>query len=153
MNINTNKNCYHIYKYCMIMPQSVSGTNFNHYWTSDHFSLFFTQGFLRRYILVNRPDATICAEFILSKCKNGSKCTGHHCFLPYHWQYGDAGEWKSFNEKENERIEKLYCNVTMDVIECSAEGMQISFERYVIVIIYWESCQINGFSLIYSYSN
>ena len=76
------------------------------------------------------PDAPICAEYILGKCKNGSTCTGHHCFLPYHWQYTDAGEWKSFNEKDNEKLEKLYCDVTLE--ECSATGMQISHERYVI---------------------
>ena len=96
--------------------------------------VFFTQGILTGHTLVNKPDLPICAEFILSKCKNGSKCTGHHCFLPYHWQYSaDAGEWKSFNEKDNEKLEKLYCDVTLE--ECSATGMQISFERYVIVII------------------
>ena len=96
--------------------------------------VFFTQGILTGHILVNKPDAPVCAEFILSKCKNGSKCTGHHCFLPYHWQYSNAGEWKSFNEKENEKLETLYCDVTLE--ECSATGMQISFERYVIVIIH-----------------
>ena len=46
----------------------------------------------------------------------------------------DAGEWKSFNEKDNEKLETLYCDVTLE--ECSATGMQISFERYVIVIIH-----------------
>ena len=35
--------------------------------------------------------------------------------------------------KDNETLEKLYCDVTLE--ECSATGMQISFERYVIVII------------------
>ena len=97
--------------------------------------VFLTQGILTGHILVNKPDAPICAEFILSKCTNGSKCTGHHCFLPYHWQYSaDAGEWKSFNEKDNEKLETLYCDVTLE--ECSATGMQISFERYVIVIVH-----------------
>ena len=96
--------------------------------------VFFTQGILTGHILVNKPDLSICAEFILSKCKNGSKFTGHHCFLPYHWQYSNAGEWKSFNEKDNEKLETLYRDVTLE--ECSATGMQISFERYVIVIIH-----------------
>ena len=101
---------------------------------SHHFSLFFTQGILTGHILFNKPEAPICAEYILGKCKNGSKCTGHHCFLPYHWQYSaDAGEWKSFNEKDNEKLEKLYCDVSLK--ECSATGTQISFERYVIGII------------------
>ena len=96
--------------------------------------VFLTQGILTGHILVNKPDLPICAEFILSKCKNGSKCTGHHCVLPYHWQYNNAGEWKSFNEKDNEKLETLYRDVTLE--ECSATGMQISFERYVIVIIH-----------------
>ena len=106
---------------------------------SHHFSLFFTQGILTGNILFNKPEAPICAEYILGKCKNGSKCTGHHCFLPYHWQYSaDAGEWKSFNEKDNQKLEKLYCDVTLE--ECSATGMQISHERYVIgIIVYTEN--------------
>ena len=105
---------------------------------SHHFSLFFTQGILTGNILFNKPEAPICAEYILGKCKNGSKCTGHHCFLPYHWQYTDAGEWKSFNEKDNQKLEKLYCDVTLE--ECSATGMQISRERYVIeIIVYTEN--------------
>ena len=105
---------------------------------SHHFSLFFTRGILTGNILFNKPEAPICAEYILGKCKNGSKCTGHHCFLPYHWQYTDAGEWKSFNEKDNQKLEKLYCDVTLE--ECSATGMQISHERYVIgIIVYTEN--------------
>ena len=36
--------------------------------------------------------------------------------------------------KDNETLEKLYCDVTLE--ECSATGMQISFERYFIVIIH-----------------
>ena len=59
--------------------------------------------------------------------------------MPYHWQYSaDAGEWKSFNEKDNEKLEKLYCDVTLE--ECSATGMQISHERCVIgIIVYTEN--------------
>ena len=58
--------------------------------------------------------------------------------MPYHWQYTDAGEWKSLNEKDNEKLEKLYCDVKLE--ECSATGMQISHERYVIgIIVYTEN--------------
>ncbi|XP_073241982.1 uncharacterized protein [Porites lutea] len=101
-----------------------------------------TTGILTGHILVNEPDAPICAEFIVSKCKNGSKCTGHHCSLPYHWQYSNAGEWKSFNEKDNEKLETLYCDVTLE--ECSATGMQISFESYGFLFLD-EICQVDIF--------
>ncbi|CAH3184147.1 unnamed protein product [Porites lobata] len=55
------------------------------------------------------PDAPICPEFILGKCKNGSQCTGHHCILPYQWQYSDCNDhkWKNLNEEDNERLEKI----------------------------------------------
>jgi len=63
----------------------------------------------------NKPDTPICSDFILGKCKKGFKCPGHHCFLPFHWQYKlPHDEWKSFNETDNEKLEKLYCDVTLE---------------------------------------
>ena len=91
---------------------------------------------LSEHIHSDNPDAPICAEFILGKCKNGSKCAGHHCFLPYQWQYSDAGEWKSLNYKDNERLEKLYCDVTLE--EFSPMVVRRSnFRKYVIIINYY----------------
>ncbi|XP_022793155.1 uncharacterized protein LOC111332135 [Stylophora pistillata] len=77
----------------------------------------------------DKPDAPICSDFLLGKCKKGMKCSGHHCSLPYHWQYRVEGEgvWKSFTETDNEKVEKLYCDAMMD--DCSATGFQLSFER------------------------
>ena len=76
----------------------------------------------------SKPDAPICSEFILGKCKKGFKCPEHHCSLPFHWQYKlPDDEWKSFNETDNEKLEKLYCDVTLE--SCSATGFKISLER------------------------
>ena len=82
------------------------------------------------HILKDKPDAPICYDFLLGKCKNGLKCSSHHCPLPFHWQYTDEGEWKSFTEEDNEKLEKLYCDVQLK--ECSATDFQLSFERQVI---------------------
>jgi len=79
----------------------------------------------------NKPDIPICSDFILGKCKKGFKCPGHHCLLPFHWQYKlPDDEWKSFNEADNEKLEKLYCDVTLE--EWSATGYHISLERYAV---------------------
>ena len=77
----------------------------------------------------DKPDAHICSDFLLGKCNKGIKCSSHHCSLPYHWQYKvtEVDDWKSFTEKDNEKLEKLYYDVMED--ECSASGFQISFER------------------------
>ena len=82
----------------------------------------------------DKPDAPICSDFLLGKCKKSVKCSEHHCSLPYHWQYKvpEAGEWKSFIETDNETLEKLYCNVTLE--NCSASGFQISVERQVALL-------------------
>ena len=79
----------------------------------------------------DKPDAPICSDFLLGKCKKGVRCSGHHCSLPFHWQYKvpDVDEWKSFTETDNETLEKLYCDVMLE--DCSASGFQISFERQV----------------------
>jgi len=79
------------------------------------------------------PDAPICSDFILGKCKKGLKCPNHHCPLPFHWQYNVNGAWKSFSEQDNEKLEKFYCDVKLE--ECTATDVQISFES-------------NGFALL-----
>ena len=91
--------------------------------------LLVSTGHVHRY----KPDTPICSDFILGKCKKGFKCSGHHCPLPYHWQYRveEADVWKSFSETDNEKLEKLYCDVMLE--EYSATSFQISFERQVVV--------------------
>ena len=55
--------------------------------------------------------ATICSDFILGQCKNGPKCSSHHCSLPYQWQFKDQAEkWQSFAEVDNENLERFYCD-------------------------------------------
>ena len=84
---------------------------------------------LTGHVHQDKPDAPICSDFLLGKCKKGSKCSGHHCSLPFHWQFKDPekDEWKSFCKIDNEKLEKLYCDVMQE--ECSAPGFQIYFER------------------------
>ena len=80
--------------------------------------------------LLDRPDAPICQEFILDKCKNGSKCTGHHCSLPYQWQDVDGQEWNSLKEEHNEELEQMYCDVNL-----SRKAVQRSyFGKYVLLL-------------------
>ena len=80
--------------------------------------------------LLDRPDAPICQEFILDKCKNGSKCTGHHCSLPYQWQDVDGQEWNSLKEEDNEELEQMYCDVNL-----SRKAVQRSyFGKYVLLL-------------------
>ena len=80
--------------------------------------------------LLDRPDAPICQEFILDKCKNGSKCTGHHCSLPYQWQDVDGQEWNSLKEEDNEELEQMYCDVNL-----SRKAVQRSyFVKYVLLL-------------------
>ncbi|XP_067017330.1 serine-rich adhesin for platelets-like [Acropora muricata] len=62
----------------------------------------------------DNPDAPICKDFLLGNCKKGSKCHGHHCTLPFQWQYNSYGEWITFNDGDNEKFEKLYCDVNVD---------------------------------------
>lgn len=77
----------------------------------------------------DQPDAHICSDFLLGKCKKGIKCSEHHCSLPYHWQYRveNKGVWKSFSETDNEKVEKLYCDAMMN--DCLATGFKLSFKR------------------------
>lgn len=82
-------------------------------------------------LLLDRSDAPICQEFILDKCKNSSKCKGHHCALPYQWQYVDGQEWYSLKEEDNEKLEQLYCDVNLE--EFSHKVVRRSyFRKYVL---------------------
>ena len=68
------------------------------------------------HIHKEKPAALICLKFLLGKCSEGTGCPEHHCFLPYHWQYNVSNgvEWKSFSEKDNLALEKLYCDVNVE---------------------------------------
>jgi len=74
------------------------------------------------------PNAPIRSDFILGKCKEGSKCPGHHRPLPFLWQYKliEDNIWKRSSVEDNVKLEKLYCDVMVE--ECSAFGFQISVE-------------------------
>ncbi|KAJ7337310.1 poly ADP-ribose polymerase [Desmophyllum pertusum] len=87
------------------------------------------------FIRISRIHPSV-SEFLLGKCKKGSKCSGHHCTLPFHWQFKDPemDEWESFSEIDNEKLEKLYCDVMLEEL-CSAIGFDISFE--------FEGCDLN----------
>ena len=65
---------------------------------------------------MDNPDAPICSRFLSGECQKGVKCLKHHCVLPYHWLYNvpNIDEWKSFGEKDNLTLEKLYCDVSVD---------------------------------------
>ncbi|XP_078361818.1 uncharacterized protein LOC144646153 [Oculina patagonica] len=68
------------------------------------------------HIHQDKPKASICSHFLIGKCNKGKRCLNHHCSMPYHWQYKVAifDEWKSFSEKDNLTLEKLYCDVNAE---------------------------------------
>ena len=62
-------------------------------------------------------QAHICADYINGTCQQRSKCDGHHCPLPYHWQYRMSLEgWRSFSEEDNRKIEEFFCDPANDTI-------------------------------------
>lgn len=62
----------------------------------------------------DNSDVPICKDFLLGNCKKGSKCHGHHCTLPFQWQYNSYGEWITFNDGDNKKFEKLYRDVNVN---------------------------------------
>lgn len=53
----------------------------------------------------------ICTSLMAEKCQ-GKKCDKHHTRLPYLWQVRIFGSWVSFNDLENQNIEKSYCSLS-----------------------------------------
>ena len=82
------------------------------------------------HIHQDKPNASICSQFLIGRCHKGLRCINHHCSMPYHWQYNFQGfdEWKSFSEKDNSMLEKLYCDVNVEtkVNFKSAQSLDIS---------------------------
>ncbi|XP_032235567.2 uncharacterized protein LOC5510464 [Nematostella vectensis] len=65
-------------------------------------------------------QAHICAAFIKGDCTHGHHCDNHHCPLAYHWQFRAPLEgWKSLSAHDNDILEKLYCDVSNDVVTTS----------------------------------
>ena len=60
----------------------------------------------------DKPDASICPQFLVGRCDKGSACTELHCSLPFHWQYKVSlfDEWKCFTDEDNLAVEKMYCD-------------------------------------------
>lgn len=52
--------------------------------------------------------------------------------MPFHWQYrlAEDAEWKGFSEQDNEKLEKMYRDPTLE--ECSAAGFEIHVDRQVV---------------------
>ena len=94
------------------------------------FSAFFGIIFIIGHIRQDTLEKPICSDFLRGKCKKGSTCRKHHCPLPFHWLYFGGGNWRSFTEEDNEKIEKVYCDEKLD--ECSVADVNISFERQVL---------------------
>ena len=94
------------------------------------------------HIHEDKPDASICSQFLIGKCHKGVSCENHHCFLPYHWQYKGSifDEWKSFSEEDNLTLEKLYCDVSLEtqVNFKPARSLEVSrLERQVYAYVYF----------------
>lgn len=74
----------------------------------------------------------ICPSLIPGSCRE-KKCDRHHRPLPYLWQIRIFGTWVSFNDKENEKLERGYCNLEeigdAEVTDIVTE--MISFEIFI----------------------
>ena len=66
----------------------------------------------------DNPHAPICPQFLIGRCDKGLACTKLHCSLPYHWQYKVSlfDEWKCFIVKDNLALEKMYCDVNVEMV-------------------------------------
>lgn len=72
----------------------------------------------------------MCIDYISGTCQKGSKCDGHHCSLPYHWQYRMSLEgWKSFSERDNRKIEEFFCDPAIDTTTSTEIDMVVKSYR------------------------
>jgi len=77
----------------------------------SHFDFLVVTG----HIHPDKPDVSICPQFLIGRCDKGPACTELHLPLPYHWQYKVplCDEWKCFIDKDNLALEKMYCDVNV----------------------------------------
>ncbi|XP_048752816.2 protein mono-ADP-ribosyltransferase PARP12-like isoform X1 [Ostrea edulis] len=62
----------------------------------------------------------ICLIGLSGTCQM-TYCDHHHTRLPYMWQINIYGDWVSFDEEENEKLEQRYCNLE-DVAHAEVEA-------------------------------
>ena len=98
---------------------------------------------------MDKPEAPICLSFLVGTCKLGKRCSNHHCSLPYHWQYKvpNVDVWKSFSDKDNVTLERLYCDVNNTQMEFKpVETLDFSLAERYFVDIMVEFCWDHLFS-------
>lgn len=83
---------------------------------------------------VDKKD--ICLSLILGFCKE-KKCDRYYRLFFYLWQIRIFGIWVSFNDEENEKLERGYCNLEeigdVEVIDIVIE--MISFEIFILKFV------------------
>ncbi|XP_061189587.1 protein mono-ADP-ribosyltransferase PARP12-like [Saccostrea echinata] len=78
---------------------------------------------------VKRPDAHkvhICLSGLTGGCQERD-CDKHHTRLPYLWQIRIYGDWVSFDDEENQKLEKSYCSLE-DTVVAKIMARNESFE-------------------------
>jgi len=86
----------------------------------------------------DKPDASICPQFLIGRCDKGSACTELHCSLPYHWQYKVSlfDEWKCFTDEDNLALETLYCDVNVGTLVNFKPAKSLDFSNLKRQVIY-----------------
>lgn len=71
----------------------------------------------------NSSDVQICDNFLLNMCYAGKRCKMHHTPFPFHWQLwcGANYQWVDFSPRSQVLLERMYCNVSYDVV-CIKDG-------------------------------
>ena len=73
---------------------------------------------------IHKTSVPICCDFIRGKCFIVGRCALHHCLTPYHWQYQLPGgeDWLSFSSRDNDVIERFYCDVSVSCVPSTKLG-------------------------------
>ncbi|XP_061188764.1 uncharacterized protein LOC133196934 [Saccostrea echinata] len=64
----------------------------------------------------------ICVSSLLATCQERN-CDKHHTRLPYLWQIRIYGDWVSFDDEENQKLEKSYCSLE------DMEGGEVEYQE------------------------
>ncbi|XP_032241892.1 uncharacterized protein LOC5516216 isoform X2 [Nematostella vectensis] len=94
-------------------------------------------------------NAEICPNFLLGKCKDGVRCSLHHCPTPYQWIYrGDKSwqdDWHAIGSVDNMRLEKLYSDpkiqqaklkVSLDLLETNDDDEYLFNFQLMVISVY-----------------
>ncbi|XP_061188765.1 protein mono-ADP-ribosyltransferase PARP12-like [Saccostrea echinata] len=79
----------------------------------------------------NAHKQSICLSGLTGGCQE-KDCDKHHTRFPYLWQIRIYGDWVSFDDEENQKLEQSYCNT-----EDSADGKFTILENTERITLYF----------------